>query len=134
MGSTTINQRIAYYRKKAFLSQVEVAERIGMKGSSYSQMERRGKIPTERLLALAEVFGIVPEKLLYDEEEYNRLFSEKSLTETVLSQETFYKKPDFVDDFAPTNSEISLLKVYRTLSPKDKAEVKAFVQNKWKKK
>ncbi len=134
MEKTTINQRIVYYRKRAHLTQVEVAEKIGMKGSTYSQMERKGKIPTDRLVALAEVFGIASEKLLYDEEEYQKLYAdnlqENSLT---LSQDSFYKKPDFIDDFTPTNSEISILKVYRLLSNKEKAEVKEFILGKWKK-
>lgn len=128
----TINERIAAFRKKAFMSQADVAERIGMKGSTYSQMERRGKIPTDRLIALAEVFGITTEQLLYDETELQQQNS-KALDTLPLKQENFSKKTDFVDEFVPTNSEISLLKVFRTLSPKDKAEIKEFIHSKWKK-
>ena len=43
-----INQRIALYRKMANLTQTEVAEKMGMKCSTYSQMERKGSISSER--------------------------------------------------------------------------------------
>ena len=39
MGDT-INERIALYRKMANLTQTEAAEKMGMKYSTYSQMER----------------------------------------------------------------------------------------------
>ena len=39
--SETINQRIALYRKIANLTQTQAAEKLGMKCSTYSQMERR---------------------------------------------------------------------------------------------
>ena len=74
MENTTVNQRIAAFRKKLHYSQGAVAEMIGMKGSTYSQMERRGTVSAERLLKLARVFDIPPEMLLYDEEEYKKLY------------------------------------------------------------
>ena len=55
----SINQRIILYRKMANLTQTEVAEKMGMKCSTYSQMERKGSISTERLLALADIFGVI---------------------------------------------------------------------------
>lgn len=130
MGIKTVNERIAFYRKKSHLSQNEVAERIGMKGSTYSQMERRGNVSAERLKALAEVFEIKAEELLYGEEEYKILYPENSGSGLPLAQEPAFPKPSEV--FVPTNSEISLLKVFRRLSQKDKAEVRDFIQKKRK--
>ena len=133
MENTTVNQRIAAFRKKLHYSQGAVAEMIGMKGSTYSQMERRGTVSAERLLKLARVFDIPPEMLLYDEEEYKKLYEENEKKSITLSQEPFYKKSGFVEEFIPTNSEISLIKVFRTLNAKDKAEVREFIKKKWKK-
>ena len=56
----TINQRVAIYRKMANLTQTEAAERLGMKCSTYSQMERKGNISVDKLMAIAEVFGVNP--------------------------------------------------------------------------
>lgn len=133
MGDTTVNQRIAAFRKKLHYSQGAVAEMIGMKGSTYSQMERRGIVSAERLIKLARVFDIPPEMLLYDEDEYNRLYKDGEQKTLPLSQDVFYKKSGFEEEFIPTNSEISLIKVFRTLSPKDKTEVREFIKKKWKK-
>ena len=54
----SINKRVRIYRKRAGLTQNELAERLGMKGSTYSQMEREGNIPANRLLQIADVLGI----------------------------------------------------------------------------
>ena len=62
----TINQRVAIYRKMANLTQTEAAERLGMKCSTYSQMERKGNISVDKLMAIAEVFGVNPAVLLRD--------------------------------------------------------------------
>jgi transcriptional regulator with XRE-family HTH domain len=59
---------VTKYRKLAHLTQAQVAELIGMKSSSYSQMERVGDISAERIVKLAEVFGINVGLLLYGEE------------------------------------------------------------------
>ena len=45
----TVNQRVAIYRKMANLTQTEAAERLGMKCSTYSQMERKGHISVDKL-------------------------------------------------------------------------------------
>ena len=62
----TVNQRVAIYRKMANLTQTEAAERLGMKCSTYSQMERKGHISVDKLIAIAAAFGIEPSILLRD--------------------------------------------------------------------
>lgn len=64
----TINQRVRKYRKELFLSQADVAGMLGMKTSTYSQMERMGNITCETLLKLAEIFKVDALKLLYGED------------------------------------------------------------------
>ena len=56
----SINERVRMYRKRCPLTQNEMAERLGMKGSTYSQMEREGNIPAYRLMQIANVLGIEP--------------------------------------------------------------------------
>ena len=67
MGSE-INKRVTKYRKLAHLTQKQVAELMEMRNSSYSQMERVGDISAERIVKLAEIFGINVGLLLYGEE------------------------------------------------------------------
>ena len=62
-----INKRVTKYRKMAHLTQKQVAELMGMKNSSYSQMERVGDISAERIVKLAEIFEINVGFLLYGE-------------------------------------------------------------------
>ncbi len=59
-----INKRIRQYRKKAGLTQNELAELISMKGSTYSQAEREGIITCELLLKVAPFLEVEPEFLL----------------------------------------------------------------------
>ena len=60
MEDKEVNRRIALYRKMANLTQTEVAEKMGMKCSTYSQMERKGSISTERLLTICKILGVTP--------------------------------------------------------------------------
>ena len=62
-----INKRVTKYRKKNGMKQYQVAEMLGMKLSSYSQMERLGDISAERIRKLAEIFNMDVRNLLYDE-------------------------------------------------------------------
>ena len=64
----TINQRVKKYRKELFLSQADVAQMLGMKTSTYSQMERMGNITCETLLKLTEILKVDVLKLLYGED------------------------------------------------------------------
>ena len=53
-----INKRVVYYRKQKHLTQATVAERIGMKSSTYSQMERKGNITGEMIIKIAKIFEV----------------------------------------------------------------------------
>ena len=64
----TINQRVRKYRKDLFLNQSDVAKMLGMKTSTYSQMERMGNITCETLLKLTEILKVDVLKLLYGED------------------------------------------------------------------
>ena len=63
----TVNQRIRHYRKKLKYTQADVAEKIGMKTSTYSQMERIGNITCETLIKLTRVLKTDALTLLYGE-------------------------------------------------------------------
>ncbi len=60
----TINQRVASSRKLAGFNQQDAAEKLGMKCSTYSQMERKGNISGERLVEIAKIFNVSVNYLL----------------------------------------------------------------------
>ena len=95
-----INKRVVYYRKKARLKQTEVAELMGMKCSTYSQMEREGDISAERIIKLADIFKIDVRCLLYEDIGINPEVPKSPIDE-----------PDFV----LTNSLKSICKIYSNL-------------------
>ncbi len=53
-----INKRVLEMRKKCGFTQEQLANKMGMRASTYSQMERSGKIPCEVLVEIADVFEI----------------------------------------------------------------------------
>ena len=130
-----INQRIALYRKMANLTQTEVAEKMGMKCSTYSQMERKGSISTERLLVLADILGVTPEMLLYETSTAKKL--DFSAAETVTSslnqnKDPFGKAPFSPAPFIPTHKEESIIKILRNLPKSYYDEVVTFINQKYK--
>ena len=131
----SINRRIALYRKMANLTQTEVAEKMGMKCSTYSQMDRKGSISTERLLVLADILGVTPEMLLYETTMAKKL--DFSAAETVTSslnqnKDPFGKAPFSPAPFIPTHKEESIIKILRNLPKSYYDEVVTFINQKYK--
>ena len=126
----SINQRIALYRKMANLTQIEVAEKMGMKCSTYSQMERKGSISTERLLVLADILGVTPEMLLYDTPAANQF--DFSAAEAVTNSLNQRSDPFSPAPFIPTHKEESIIKILRNLPKSYYDEVVRFIDQKYK--
>ncbi len=134
--SLEINGRIKKYRRQKGLTQKETAELVGIKHSTYAQMERKGGIKTEMAIKLAEIFGVNPDHIIYGED--NELFGNVIPTKTVtvhspVDIETIYKKPQ-----PETKSELlnlttleeNIIKIYRDLkSPKERQEFIDYVQS-----
>ena len=68
MAKKEINARITSLRKLREYKQADVAELLGMKTSTYSQMEQRGNITAEMVIRLSELFDIDPREILYGED------------------------------------------------------------------
>lgn len=60
-----LNKRIFTNRRLSNLRQEDVAEKLNIKCSTYSQMEREGLVNADRLFKLAEIFNIKPCELYY---------------------------------------------------------------------
>ena len=118
----TINERIAYYRKKSGLTQEQASERLDMKTGTYAKMELKGKIDSEKLMKLSELLGVPPEVLLCGEssDDNNDFLSSMNGNgkTQVLRQET----PKFAEnEYIPTNRELSAMKIIHNL-PKNVRE------------
>lgn len=59
-----INRIIREIRMKLGLTQAEVAERLNMITTTYSQMEREGNVPANKIIPLAAIFQVDPMVLL----------------------------------------------------------------------
>ncbi len=132
--SESINKRVLQCRKLANLSQSETAEKMGIKCSTYSQMERQGKISGERLLQLAEIFGVDSNYLLTgrstEKEPIIQVVKEPDITPpTRLEQEHF--TPQY-PQLILTKNEENYIKILRNLSKEDLREVVELLQEKYK--
>lgn len=135
MDDKKVNQRIALYRKMANLTQTEVAEKMGMKCSTYSQMERKGKINTERLLALSKILGVTPEMLLYEAPHNVKLdFSGTETFASTLSQNNnpFKNEGHGPAPFIATHKEESIIKILRNLPKPYYDKVVKFIDQQYK--
>lgn len=127
-----VNYRIAHWRKLSGFNQTDLAEKLGIKCNTYSQMERTGNVSADRLFKLAEIFGVKPCYLFYGEK--------LCKTETKNAEPTIIDGPVTKPDngttlqqpkpeppkeppFVFTNREESLIKMYRSLKKDDRASV-----------
>ena len=133
----TVNQRVAIYRKMANLTQTEAAERLGMKCSTYSQMERKGHISVDKLIAIAAAFGIEPSILLRDPME---LTSEQSRPVEQPAAPAKPEMPIFREPvvapasrpaFVISRNEENMLTILRNLPKADLDEVRSLINEKY---
>ena len=106
MPNREINARIASIRKLQEFKQSDIAEFLGMKVSTYSQMERNGNITGEVIIKLAEIFRVDSKEILYGEQ------TEKP--------QKLPKDPE-PEERKLTNLESNIIKIFRTLN-KEKQE------------
>ena len=110
MPNREINARIASIRKLREYKQADVAEFLGIKVSTYSQMERKGNITGEMILRLAEIFDVDPKIILCGEE----------IEETPVSVPTTVSDPPQI---MLTNSESNVIKILRNLNKSKQEQV-----------
>ena len=132
----TINERIARYRKMRGLNQAELAERIGMVPTSYSQMESTGNITTQRLVDIALVLKVDANVLLYGEQEGIVIpppNTERPIMRTNPPVIPIDEGSILQDDIILTNKEVNLVKLYRTFSADEKKAIDEFLNETYKK-
>ena len=120
----SINKRVRIYRKRAGLTQNELAERLGMKGSTYSQMEREGNIPANRLLQVADVLGIEP-SILFEGEKVIVPEVEVPVVEIAEPDPIFVPQPDPLEILS--HKERNILKIFRFLPQEKKNKLYKYI-------
>lgn len=130
----TINERVAHYRKLANLNQAQAAERMGMKLSTYSQMERVGNISAERIIKLAQIFGVDTSILLFGEPDRVPIKISNPPNEPIGTiKQTEPVLPPIAEPFILTNKEKSIITIIRNFKKRERDEVIAFIESKRKK-
>ncbi len=100
-----INKRIRGIRKSLNLTQKDVAERLKMGVSTYSQREREGNIEADFLVSLAEIFNVDIRNILYGEDEFPQFNNEQDC------------------GFKFTAQEMLLIKILRNTSPENNEKI-----------
>ena len=127
-----LNYRIAHWRKLSGYNQTEVAEKLGIKCNTYSQMERTGNVSAERFFKLAKLFNKKPCELFYgdalcqkEEEPVIKVPTDELIQKTGDGSKLRQSEPDIPKEppFAFSNREESLIKMFRVLKKEDKTAV-----------
>ena len=128
---STLNERIAECRNKSGKNQTEVAEMLGIKCSTYSQMERKGIISADRLFEMAKIFGISP-CYLFNETEPCREEVKTSIVPQTENMPSILNQPEIPmikrDVFVVTKKEENLIKILRKLSKDDYNATMKFIE------
>ena len=119
-NSFIINQRVARYRKLKDLNQTQMADFMGIKTSTYSQKERKGKITAEEIIKIAEILNVDVDILLYGEVEktntpLNLNEIEQKIRSEYASRYAFFEKL--------TSKNISYIKIIFSLKSEQRQEV-----------
>ena len=120
-----INQRIKNRRKKLGIRQKKVAKFLGIKESTYSQMERTGNITCETAVKLARMFDTNLDSLILgiEKDEYPPKEEKKEKINLTIE-----------DEFIITPNEKSILTVLRNFTKQDREECIAFIEKKYQNK
>ena len=115
-----VNERIVKYRNIAKQTQTEVAEKLGIKCSTYSQLERKGIVSADRLFKLSEIFGVSPCMLFNGEEP-----CKNTDTNILRTPEPEFPKPEV---FVATKKEQNIIKIIREFDKPDYKRVMELIQ------
>ena len=109
-----INLRVKKARKDNFYTQAQLAKAIGMKTTTYSQMEREGNITAEVLKKIAHVLNIDIRYFLYGDEFVVENKPEEPPEEP--AEPEFRNVYDLLD-----REETYMIMTYRNLKPKERS-------------
>ena len=115
------NQRIKTIRKELRFKQKDAAKFLGIKESTYSQMERTGKITCETAVKLAIMFDT----------DLNYLLLGLEPTAVIPPPQEKEKEIIIEDKLILTPNEQSIITILRHFSKQDREECIAFIEKKY---
>ena len=131
-----VNKRITECREKAKLTKKQVAERLGVKYTTYCRMEKEAKrITVQEAERIAQVLGVSADYILYG----NKNYDFTPLEQRVLTVESPDRgrspfdppTPPVVkytpDEFICSSEEKALVTIFRSLNIDEKKEVRDFL-------
>ena len=131
-----VNKRITECREKAKLTKKQVAERLGVKYTTYCRTEKEAKrITVQEAERIAEVLGVSADYILYG----NKNYDFTPLEQRVLTVESPDRgrspfdppTPPVVkytpDEFICSSEEKALVTIFRSLNIDEKKEVRDFL-------
>ena len=122
----TINERVAFYRKLRGMRQEDLAHKIKMKSSTYSQMERSGEISASRLLKIAEALDISPDCLFGT----GSIFEQPKKENIVVAKQTSTLPEAYQNTYF--SEEEQVVDIIHNLKQKNKKRVFDFVREIYK--
>ncbi len=137
--TSSINERIRKYRTQKKLNQTQLGKLLGMKCSTYSQMERQGNISVDMALKIAEALGVDPDLIIFDNPP-----SEKLNITPIKPQILIAKEPSsFIENYAKEDLKISkeekegilngteksIIEIYRNLPKAKQKEFRAYIDS-----
>ena len=129
----SVNDRIKEARKNKNYSQEQVGDFIGMKCSTYSQMERKGSISVEKALKLAEVLEADPYYIIFGKPK-EELIDFSPVNPEMLAVNSPSNFIEMIkngeDELVLTHNEKNFIKNFRHLKPKDRDDVIKYLESK----
>ena len=131
-----VNKRITECREKAKLSKKEVAERLGMKYTTYCRMEKEAKrITVQEAGRIAAVLGADANYILYGRQNYDFTPLERKIltVESPNRDKSPFDAPSTPvvkynpDEFICSSEEKALVTIFRSLGLEEKKEVRDFL-------
>lgn len=142
---SSINERIRKYRKEKKYSQGQLAAKLGIKTSTYSQMEREGNITADMVLKIAAVLKIEPSLIFLGvsvapQKPSTLTFHSPNIieeklygpqTEPVITCEPKKEEQEDKNDlpFTLSNTEKSIITIYHDLPKAQQKEIREFIQS-----
>lgn len=130
--SNEINRRIANFRKAAGFNQATVAQRLGIKRSTYARMEAEGRMfDPEILKELCVLFNVTIEQILYGEsiekkKEENIFQSLENIQKPLRLAESAI--PPFIEpEYRPNSEEQRLMHTYHFFNKDEQKEVQNLI-------
>lgn len=131
-----VNRRITECRENAKLTKKQVAERLGIKYTTYCRMEKEAKrISVQEAECIAQVLGTTADYILYGNKNYDFTPLDRNFL-TVESPDRGRSPfdpptPPVVkytpDEFICSSEEKALVTIFRSLSLDEKKEVRDFL-------